>query len=157
MAGKFKFRLETLLRVRQRAFEAAQQVVAERLRTIERERQMLAAAQAQIDDQVALSRAARSAGQLDVGALTGHRLHVRFLQRRLMECGQRVAAHERELARERAAMVEASVAVKALEKLKERQAARHAAEISRQEAAEQAELALQIHRRQTRVVVGEDG
>ncbi|HRX84738.1 MAG TPA: hypothetical protein P5572_06920 [Phycisphaerae bacterium] len=147
MAAQFVFRLETVLRVRQRTFEQKQRIVAERLAAISRERALRSTAQGQIDEHVALSRALQQ-GLIDVRAVQGNRSHLLLLHRRIAECDQRVAAHERELARERADMVAARVQVRALEKLKERRAARFTEAQQRQEAGEQAELALQMHRRE---------
>ena len=149
MAKRFTFRLETVLRLRQRAFEEAQRVVATRLRAIGRERSMIEAARVQISEQVAQSRAVQSADRLDVGSVCRHRAYVMFLSRGIAECTERMRQHEKELAAERKAMIDASVAVKAIEKLKERRLARHLAELNRQETAEQNEFAIQMHRRGT--------
>jgi flagellar export protein FliJ len=146
VAGKFKFRLDTVRRVRQRAFEDRQRTVAERQRVIAAEQALGSAAQAQLDEHVNLARGLQQ-GRIDVRAVRGNRMHLALLHRRIAECALRIAAHERELARERAEMVAARVQVRVLEKLKQRRAAHFAEALQRTENAEQAELALQIHRR----------
>lgn len=148
MAARFVFRLETVLRVRERAFEERQRVVAARIGAIAREKALQAAAQAQIDEHMTAARLLQQ-GRIDVRAVCGNRAHLVLLRRHVAECNVRIAAHERELARERAEMVAARVQVRALEKLKERRAARFVETQQRREAGEQAELALQIHRRGT--------
>jgi flagellar export protein FliJ len=147
MAAKFVFRLESVLRLRQRAFEDQQRIVAVRLRAIGREQALQSAAQAQLDEHVTASRTLQRGGRIDVPAVRTNRAHLNLLHRHIADCTRRITVHERELARERADMVAARVQVRALEKLKERRAARHAETVGRQEAADQAELALQVHRR----------
>ncbi|MCB9851320.1 MAG: hypothetical protein H6817_11525 [Phycisphaerales bacterium] len=145
MAGKFVFRLEPVLRMRQRAFESHQRIVAERLRAIGREQTLMLAAREQIAEQVAIARDQR-VGRIDMMDMRGSRAHLAFLNRRVAECAQRIVAHEHELEHERSDMVAARVAVRALEKLKERRAERYSQAIERREAADQAELALQMFR-----------
>ena len=147
MAKRFTFRLETVLRLRRRTFEEAQRVVATRLRAVGREQAMVEATGVQVREQTAQRRSVQTARRLDVGAVRGHRAYVMFLHRRIGEGEQRIRQHEEKLESERAAMIQASVAVKALEKLKERRRARHLEEVKRQEAAEHNEIALQMHRR----------
>jgi flagellar biosynthesis chaperone FliJ len=76
-------------------------------------------------------------------------LRVQFLRRQIAESEARTRLLEQELVRERAEMLAANVAVKALDKLKERRLQRFNQEQERLAAAEQGELALQLHRRQS--------
>jgi flagellar FliJ protein len=148
MAAKFTFRLETVLRLRRRAFEEAQRVVAERLRAIAGERSIIAAARASWEDHRTQSRTVQGAERLDVAAVRSYRTHMLFLNRRVADCEARIRRHETQLETERAAMVAAQVAVKAIEKLKERRFNRYLDEVNRRENAELGECALQAHRRQ---------
>lgn len=147
MAGPFVFRLEAVRRLRQRAFEEAQRVVANRLRAIGRERAMIEAARAQTREQLDASRVVLAGGVLDLTAVRGYRAVAMLLARRIAESEGRVGEHERALAAERAAMVRASVAVKALEKLKERRRMRFDEDVRRREGAEESEMAIGMHRR----------
>lgn len=147
MARGFVFKLEPVLRLRRRALEDAQRVVATRLRAIAQERSAIDSAEARIAEQCGASRSIQATGVLDVPAVRGHRTLTRFLRTCIAESEARIAAHEGELAKERAAMVEASVAVKSLEKLEQRRRERYEQEQRRREAAESDEIALQLHRR----------
>lgn len=148
MAAKLRFRLEPVLTVRQRGYEQAQRVVAARLRSIGREQLLGSAAEAELDAHLGALRVLQRGGRVDLSGVQINRTYVVLLQRRLAECAQRIADHERELARERAEMIAARVKVRAMEKLKERRAARFAEQQARREAYEQNELGLQAHRRQ---------
>jgi len=154
MAQRFVFRLETVLRLRQRAFEEKQRVVARRLQAIGREQVLQAAAELQVAEHIAESRELQLGGRVDVPAVQRNRAHLNLLQRRIADCARRIADHGRELERERGEMVAARVRVRALEKLRERRRTRFVEAADRNEAAEQAELALGVFRRKT---AGADG
>jgi flagellar export protein FliJ len=147
MAERFKFRLETVRRVRERAYQATQRVVAQRLQAIGREQALISAAQWQIEDQLNQARKLRQSS-LEVESERNRRAYLGFLNRRIAECRARLVEHQTRLDEERAAMVAARVAKRALDVLKERQAERFQAALARTEAADQAEIALNIYRRQ---------
>jgi flagellar export protein FliJ len=147
VAGRFQFRLETVLRLRRRQFEERERVVAARLRLMEQERGRIAEAERAIAEAADQSRTLQAAGSLDVASIRQQRGHMLVQHGLIREATQRLADHEAHLARERAAMIEAHVALKAIEKLKERRYARYLEEVKRVETAEQNEAAIERHRR----------
>lgn len=147
MASRFQFRLETVLRLRRRRFEERERVVAARLRLMEEERMRIATAERAIAEAADKSRALQAAGPLDVASIRRQRGHMQVQHGLIGEAMQRLAEHEAQLARERAAMIEAHVALKAIEKLKERRYARYLEEVKRAETAEQNEAAINRYRR----------
>jgi flagellar export protein FliJ len=147
--ARFVFRLEAVRKVRQRAFEDKQRVVAERRRRITAEQARKQTLLAEIGEETATSRQAQASAAIDVQTICRSRLRVQFLRRQIAETEERIRGHEKELERERAEMLAAKVAVKALEKLKERRLERFIEEEERRAASEQGEIALQLHRRQS--------
>ncbi len=147
MAQQFKFRLETVRRVRQLDFEARQRVVAERLRKIGSEKAIIAALKRERKSMNDETKRLLSGGQVNVDGVSRYRLGVGYLRDQILDAENRIASHEKELATERAAMVKASVEVKAIEKLKERQLAAHELQLKRLESAEQDETAQQLFHR----------
>jgi flagellar biosynthesis chaperone FliJ len=147
--AKFVFRLDAVRKVRQRAFEEKQRIVAERRRAIAAEQARAAALRAEIQSENETGRREQASGPLDIPQICRARLRVQFLRRQIAESEARTRLLEQELVRERAEMLAANVAVKALDKLKERRLQRFNQEQERLAAAEQGELALQLHRRQS--------
>ena len=123
MAQKFKFRLETVRRVRQLEFEAKQRIVANRLRKIGSEQAIIAALERERESMNEETKRLLSGGHVNIDGVSRYRVRVGYLRGQILDAENRILAHERELKAERAAMVKASVAVKALEKLEERQLA----------------------------------
>ena len=147
MAQKFKFRLETVRRVRQLEFEEKQRVVADRLRRIGSEQAIIAALEQERASMNEETRRLLSGGHVNVGGVSRYRVRVGYLRNQILDAENRISEHERALVMERAAMVKASVAVKAIEKLKERQLAAYELQLKRLETVEQDETAQQMHRR----------
>lgn len=147
MAQKFKFRLETVRRVRQLEFEEKQRVVADRLRRIGSEKAIIAALTQERASMNEETRRLLSGGQVNVGGVSRYRARVGYLRNQILDAENRISEHERALALERAVMVKASVAVKAIEKLKERQRAAYELQLKRVETVEQDETAQQMHQR----------
>ncbi len=133
--------------MRQLAFEERQRVVAERLRKIGSEKAIIAALNAELRSMNEESKRLLAVGQVNVDGVCRYRYRAGYLREQVGSAEMRVLQHERELQAERNAMVKASVAVKALEKLKERRLAAHVLQIKHLETVEQDETALQIHRR----------
>jgi len=150
MAKRFVFRLETLLRVRREAFEQTQRVVTRRLAMIRQEENAIAECQNAIDAQHARARGLQGKAHLDMASLRAARGFVIHMKRKIEQHRGNVARQQQELERERAVMIRASVACKAVEKLKERQRARFDDKVRRQEMMADDETALQIYRRKRR-------
>lgn len=133
--------------MRQLEFEERQRVVAQRLRKIGSERAIIAALDGELRSMNEASRQMLAVGQVNVDGVCRYRYRAGYLREQVGSAEMRILQHERELKIERAAMVKASVAVKALEKLKERRLAAHLLQMKHLEAVEQDETALQLHRR----------
>ncbi len=147
MPRGFVFRLETVLRMRRRAFDEKQRTVARRLREIRRRESMIAAIFEQVSAQAAAARVEQNKELLDVALIRGHRSHGTFLLGRIEQLREETRRHEALLQQEREEMVKASVAFKAIEKLRERRLARYHEEQSRRDQKEQNEIAIEMHRR----------
>ncbi len=145
MAKRFRFRLDTILRLRKRILEERQVVVAKRLQAIAIEQGLVSQARELLADEAVESRAMQGQGSVNVSHLRSYRMHSLYLGSVISECNARMAAHERELERERQEMVEASVAVKAIEKLKERRLQRHQRQLAKEEQMQQEEFYAQMH------------
>ncbi|GJM25487.1 MAG: hypothetical protein DHS20C16_19020 [Phycisphaerae bacterium] len=147
MAQKFKFRLETVRRVRQLDFEDKQRIVAERLRRIGSEQAIIAALEVERTSMNDETKRLLSGGHVNVDGVSRYRIRVGYLRDQILDAENRILEHEKTLAVERAAMVKASVAVKAIEKLKERKLAAYELQLKRLEMVEQDETAQQMHLR----------
>jgi len=143
MAKRFVFRLEAVLKIRQRKLDEARRVVAQRLRGITRIRDRIAACHAGIAQAVEQSRDAQNQGAPDVEMLRRFRVYIGSMNRAIAE-GEAEVAREREALRvEQEALTCAHRELKALEKLRERQWERHQQETARAERLENDEIGLQ--------------
>jgi len=163
MAKRFRFRLETLRRVRRQRRDDCRRAVAARLRQI-------AGVQDQIDgftDQIELHTAAMrglaspsSPGTaapgverappvctIDLTAVRRYRAYTNYLRYGITAARRQVAALQGELAREQGVLAEATKAVKILDKLEERQRRDHDLTLARLDRAESDEIAAQCARR----------
>lgn len=153
MAKRFRFRLETVLWLRQRQEEQAKRAVAEQLGRIGRVRREAGLLEDRIGQQISAMRAGPWVGWLDVMQMAGHRRWLSRLERGLLELRERLGQLQAELARQREALVEASKRAKVMQKLKDKQRARYEWMLNRQEIAETDELtaARWIHGRAERL------
>ncbi len=152
MAQEFKFRLETVRRVRQLEFEAKQRIVADRLRKIGSDQAIIAALERERTSMNDETKRLLSGGQVNIDGVSRYRLQVGYLRDQILDAENRILGHEKELAAERAAMVKSSVAVKAIDKLRERQFAAHELLLKRLETADQDEAAQQVFQRTKRQI-----
>lgn len=125
MAGGFAFKLETLLKVRRRDLQAAQRVVAERLRTIDGIESMIRQANEWIAWEYDQVRGALTEQRFDARTMIRSGDYVATLQSQIEVNKNTLTDQRRALAGERDALVRASVKVKALEKLRERRLAEY--------------------------------
>ncbi|MEN6493503.1 MAG: flagellar export protein FliJ [Thermoguttaceae bacterium] len=131
--AKFKFRLATLLRLRERArddrrAQLAQAYQAESL--LREEQQRLAREVAELSEG---SRAARAPGTLNVDRLLETRRFELVLKAQLQDLEKKQKILEEEIGRRREALVEANRQVRVVELLRDRQLARQRQEEERQE------------------------
>lgn len=148
MAGRFRFRLEAVLKVRRARENEQRRVVAERAAEVHRIDATLASLAAQMADANRELRRTRGAGTLDVASqLAAQRWRV-LLERRVARGRARRAELAGLLEEARTELVRRAVQTKVLVKLRERLAAAHHAERSRLERLEADEMAVQSFVRQ---------
>jgi len=141
VAKRFRFRLETVLKLREQREQAHKRIVADRLRQIARAEARAQRLRDQIAAEVQAARQARRAGILEVTAIARHRHWLGRLQRGLLETEADLRTLRAKLAQERTELAEASKQAKIMAKLKERQQQRYAYELARQERLEADEIA----------------
>jgi len=142
MARPFRFRLETVLKLRKQNEDEHKRIVADRVRQLNAARRRLAQMEYQIELEAELVRAGRVRGRIMVQDLARGRHWLTYLQRTLLETQDHMRTVEARLARERAELARAAKEAKVLEKLKERQRQRHQAEEKRIERRELDEMAI---------------
>lgn len=142
--ARFKFRLEVVLRQRQRAEDECKRALGEKLAAL-------------VDLQNALKRLdeqARTAsedlrnnhltGAIDLTYLAAHRRYMNAMQQRGIEVAQRIVGANAEVEAARAKLAEAAKARKVIEKLRERQLERWQSDQARKETAATDEIGAQI-------------
>jgi len=138
----FRFRLETLLRVRLAERDQRRAELAKALRAEEMLRAEGQAIDAQRAEAAERGRQLKLPGTADVdGLLQTHRYEMVLTAQRRQIAAQLVQV-EAESERRRLALVEADRQLRVLEKLRERQAAAHRKEVARQEVKQFDETAL---------------
>lgn len=140
MAKRYKFRLETLLRLRKQQEDQQKRVVASRLREVRtlRERsQYLSTEIAHHQDQTRLS---LSQARMDLDDLKLGRHWLIRLRRGVLAADAQITTQRSLLAQERADLTEARKQTKVLERLKERQRQAYLVELNRRERAELDEM-----------------
>ncbi len=141
MAKRFRFPLETVLKIRKRREDERKRVVARRLSGIARAEAQAASLREQIDAELRAVRQARQAGVIDVVMIARHRHWLGRLQRGLLEEEAHLRTLRAELAQDRAELAEASKQAKIIQKLKERQQQRYEYELARQDRIDADEMA----------------
>ena len=129
----FKFRLATLLRLREAARDQRRVELAEAYRVDEVLRQRLELVRDELDRLRELCRRAAAPGHLDVARLVESQRYELTLKSQQRELQRQLEAVGAEIQRRRLALVEASREVRVLENLREKQAVRHRQEENRQE------------------------
>ena len=142
MARPFRFKLETVLKLRKQKEDQHKRMVAERLRQLNAARRHLVHIEDQTEWEIEAVRAGRGRGTVSVQNLARGRHWLTHLQRSLLEAQGQIRVVEGRLARERAQLARAAKEAKALEKLRERQAQRYAAEEKRLDRRELDEVAV---------------
>ncbi|HOA72557.1 MAG TPA: flagellar export protein FliJ [Phycisphaerae bacterium] len=133
MAKRFRFRFETLLKLRRQREDEHKRIVGERLAQIAAVREEISRLEQLTRSGVDSVRMFQQAGRIDLQQTMAHRGWIVHLQKASLEAQARLAALEARLAQERAALAEAAKQRRILEKLEERQAHRHELEMRRAE------------------------
>ena len=149
MAGRFRFRLEVVRRIRRQAQDAQRRVVAESIRAAAAAEERINRLTQDLRHTIDLTREAQGAKALDLVPLRGHQFYSGWLQRQILESDRELAGRRAEVDRERARLAEATKKLKVVEKLREKQWARHMKEVHREEQAAFDEVGAQRYLRRT--------
>ena len=152
MAKRFRFRLEVVRRLRKQKEDECRRVVAERLRQVNGVRGRIGMLTEYLhQEHLAIRRDASvgeaAAGRLDMDGLRRRHVYVNYLHRSINEAKGELVRLLVEFERDRARLAEASKELKVIDKLEERQRARHELGVRRAELAEADEVAAQFARR----------
>lgn len=144
MAAKFVFKLEAVRGLRQRAEDEQKRVVARKNCEVMAVEDDIRQCGDRIERQRDGIRAAQQvAAVLDMDALRAGQVHLAYLGRKVAAARQQAQELGVELERERVALAAAAAQRKALDKLRQRQWARHQARLRRLQQAEDDENAAQ--------------
>lgn len=133
MVRRFQFRLETVRKIRERERDAQRLIVAESASATESVRQRVVGLTNEFADNAERSRGVRPVGRLDLHLVRMHLIHRVWLHGAIGAARVEFGERESKLHAERSKLAEASKRLKVIEKLRERQWARHAVEINRAE------------------------
>lgn len=142
MPKPFKFRLETVLKLRKQNEDKHKRIVADRIRQLNAVRERMSAQERQIASETEAVRTSRARGTISVEALARGRHWLTHLQRSLLETQGHARVIKAHLAQERSDLARAAKEARALEKLKERQKQRHDQEGRRAETRELDEMSI---------------
>ncbi len=142
--ARFEFKLEGVLRHRQRVEEDRQRALA----IVQAELVRLQSAVRGIEEQMQSSttdvRDNHLVGRLNMAYLAAHRRYMLGMQRQGLDLVEKVNVQQRQVDEARAALAEASMQKKIVEKLRERQHAQWMSDVARAEAGAADELATQM-------------
>ncbi len=140
MAGRFNFRFETLLRLRQQKEDLQKRVVAVRMRQIQQLQDRHGLLTERIGQHGDSIREHLRQGQVDVDALRWARHWLVRLRQGVLETDAEIATHRAILAQERAALVESRKEAMVMSRLRERQKESYVAQLERDEQMETDDL-----------------
>ncbi len=147
MAGRFRFRLEAVRRVRKQTQDTQRRVVADAARAVQEVGKRMGRLTEELDLTMDRSRDARQPNDLDISALRNHQVYRGCLHRRLMESATEIVKRRATLDVERSKLAETTKRLKAIEKLRERKLASHVKALHREELAGQDETAAGLYLR----------
>ena len=146
--GKFKFRLTTLLRLREVTRDECRMELAQAYRAdeiVEHEQERIKAEAAELENE---GRSAVSPGQLDVDRLLEARRYCLVLKAQQKNVATQRQTIAEEIERRRRKLVEANREVRVLEELRDRQRRRHRDDENRLEVKALDEVAARSHARE---------
>ena len=147
MAGKFRFRLEAVRRVRKQAQDAQRRVVADAAASVQELENRMGRLTEELDLTMDRSRDARRLHDLDISVLRGHQIYRGCIHRRLLESATEVVKRRATLDGERSKLAETTKRLKAIEKLRENKLASHVRAVAREERAGHDEAAAGLYLR----------
>lgn len=142
MARRFRFRLETVLKLRRQREDGQKRVVAGKVRELAALQSRARVIGVQVVEAVDAARGLRRTGPMDMAQIARQRFWLSNLQRALVETGSQMRETEGALASERQVLAALARDREALEKLREKHAGRYQAQIDRAERVELDELAI---------------
>ncbi len=151
MAGRFRFRLETVERIRRREQDERRRGVALAIQEVQRVKERIGVLTQQLANSIDLKRGLQRAEHVDMRSLRGHQFHLGDLHRRILESGEQLTQRRSVVDQERAKLAEASKRLKVIEKLREKQWNRHVMALRREEQAAMDEAALQKYVRRAAI------
>lgn len=154
MSKPFRFRLERIRELREHDEDRAREQLASSLGAQLRGQAMLQAAAELVAGAHAERRDGAGTGAIAAGDLQAHQLWLERLQRKRADAELALERASAEVDARRGALVEASRRREALERLKDRKRQEHRVTMERREGALLDEMALTMHTRQMREVVG---
>ena len=157
MAGRFRFRLEVVERLRRQERDAQRREVANAQQAVRQVDQRIDNLTRELSDTVHRTRSAQGTDRLDMVSVRGHQHYRGFLQRRIFDSNEDMRERKTELDKRRAKLMEASKRLKVIEKLREKQWNRHVIQLRRREQAIMDETALQGYLRERVGAVEEVG
>lgn len=147
MAGRFRFRLEAVRRVRKQTQDTQRRVVAGAVQAVQEVENRMGRLTEELDLTMDRSRDARRPRDLDISALRSHQVYRGCIHRRLLESATEIVKRRATLDVERSKLAETTKRLKAIEKLRERKLASHVKAIARAEQAGQDETATGMYLR----------
>lgn len=142
--ARFVFQLDGVLRHRERIEKDRMRDLALARTQMVRLEEELKALNGQVQQNTAEVRDHHLVGRLDLSYLAAHRRYMLGMQRKALELAQKMGAQKRQVEEAQKALLEASKQKKILEKLKERQQQRWAADQALREAHALDELTTQL-------------
>ncbi len=150
MARSFRFRLETVRRLRKQAMDAQRRVVAEAVQAVAGVEERIAALTLERHGAADQSRDAMRIHCFDLVSLSGQHIYRGWLDREIAKSNESLAQKRAELDAERERLAETSKELKVIEKLRERQWKRFCVKLAREEQVANDEAALQMYLRRQR-------
>ncbi|MCH8148635.1 MAG: hypothetical protein IH987_11665, partial [Planctomycetes bacterium] len=119
MAGRFRFRLEAVRRVRKQAQDVRRRMVADAVRAVQEVENRMGRLNADLAQTMDRSRDSRRLHDLDISALRSHQIYRGCIHRRLLESATELEEQRATLEVERTKLAETTKRLKAIEKLRE--------------------------------------
>lgn len=136
MARRFRFKLEAVQKLRKQARDAQRRQLAIALQSLRQKEAMILEYEEQLGETMSSTRTAQSADQLEMALIRSHQFYRTRLHQRIAQAVVELEESRNDLRREQAKLGEATQRLRAIEKLREKQWARHAVHVAREEQAE---------------------
>ena len=142
MAKRFRFRLDVVERVRRQERDQHRRIVAEAVRAVRQLEDHLASIGHQMRRRVDEMILAQSHASLDVALVRTQEYHRNWLHRQVVNARVELERRQDDLTSKRGELAEATMQLRVIEKLRERQWQRHVMEVKREEQSISDEIAV---------------